>query len=210
MVEGTDLRGDLLARIAAKRAGLQAHLRKHRPRTRRLANATILLTSLSALLTVGPGTGDDRFRGTVAALDGLDKWQALCIAACVVSVAAAVLTQLSKSQDARTRLTTAEAVDTELEGLAFLLEFGQLPVEEAIKLYQQYTAKLGYLEDVAPGGGGPASAAPAPEPLDGPPGRVPVAADRPRVARGLPVVPPPARHAASRQSPRDRRPPPPH
>ena len=71
-------------------------------------------------------------------------------AALVVSVAAAVLTNIAKSQDADARLSTAEAVNAELEGLATLLHFGHLSLEDGVKLYQQYTAKIPFVEDLAP------------------------------------------------------------
>ena len=154
MVEGSDVRGDLLARIAAKRATVQAHIRRFGPRTRRRANAVVLLTSLSAVFTVGPAAGGEGFAEAVSTRLGLSAdsvvWRVLCLSALLVSVAAAVLTNLSKSHDAAVRLSTAEAVDGELEGLALLLEFGQLPVEDAVQLYQQYTAKLGFIAGAPP------------------------------------------------------------
>ena len=153
MDEGSgDVRRDLLARIAAKRAGVQAHLREHRPKTRRRANATVVLTSLAAAFTAGPAVGGERFAGGVAESLGLGSnsivWRVLCLAAVLVSVAAAVLTNLGKSQDDAVKLSTAEAVDDELEGLSLLVEFGHLPVEDAVKLFQQYTAKAGFIDDV--------------------------------------------------------------
>jgi hypothetical protein len=44
-------------------------------------------------------------------------------------------------------LSAAEAANAELEGLMTLLEFGHLPVEEAVKLYQQYAVKIPFVED---------------------------------------------------------------
>ncbi len=179
MDEGSaDVRRDLLARIAAKRAGVQAHLREHRPRTRRRANATIVLSSLAAVFTAGPAVGGERFAGGVADSLGLDSnsivWRVLCLAAVLVSLAAAILTNLGKSQDDAVKLSTAEAVDGELEGLSLLLEFGHLPIEDAVKLYQQYTAKAGFIDDVpvaagtgqgppSPGGGAAQGRPPEPQ-----------------------------------------------
>jgi hypothetical protein len=61
-------------------------------------------------------------------------------------------------------------VDGELEGLSLLLEFGQLPIDDAVKLYQQYTAKIGFIADVPwiVGDPRPGVAAPGPEPQPGP------------------------------------------
>jgi hypothetical protein len=67
-----------------------------------------------------------------------------------VSVASAVLTNIGKSSDEVARLSTAEAANAELEGLASLLQFGQLGVGDGVKLYQQYSVKIPFVDDVAP------------------------------------------------------------
>src|SRR5687768_7238818 len=54
MADDGDLRRDLVRRIEARRAAVQAFLRAHRPRTRRRANIIIICSSLSALFTAGP------------------------------------------------------------------------------------------------------------------------------------------------------------
>ena len=188
MDESSDGRQDLLARIAAKRASVQAHLRENRPKARRRANITLVLTSLGAVFTAGPAVGGERFSGGVASALNLSSdsvvWRVLCLGAVLVSVGAAVLTNFGKSQDATGQLSVAEAVDGELEGLSLLLEFGHLPVEDAVKLYQQYTAKTGFIDDVPVPAGSSQGLAPA-----GPP---PTAVAGEQRARGLPAVPPPA------------------
>ena len=82
--------------------------------------------------------GGESFAGGVEKALGLTSdsyvWRALCLLALLVSIGAAVLTNLGKSSDQGGRLPTAEAVDGELEGLSFVLEFGQLPLEDAVKL----------------------------------------------------------------------------
>jgi hypothetical protein len=122
-------------------------------------------------------------------------------------VAAAIVSGLSKSQETTAKLNTAAAVDSELEGLAFLLEFGELPVEDAVKLYRQYIAKIDFIEDdVAPVVAGPVSRAVEPE--QEPQRReararqpVPaVPADRGALSGDLPPVPPPRRRASLRQT----------
>ena len=45
------------------------------------------------------------------------------------------------------RLSSAEAANTELEGLAGLVQFGHLPVEDGVKLYQQYIVKIPFVDD---------------------------------------------------------------
>jgi hypothetical protein len=66
-----------------------------------------------------------------------------------------------------------------------LLEFGQLPVQDAVKLYQQYTSKINFIEDLPLVAAGHPAAAPA-EPVVG----------QPRTT-ALPAVPPPVHHQRS-------------
>jgi hypothetical protein len=147
------LRDDLLTRIESRRSDVRAYLRENRPRLRRRANLTIVLSALAALFTAGPAVGGETFSHSVQQNLGLGSdslvWRLLCLAALVVSLSAAVLTNVGKSEDAAGRLSAAEAVNAELEGLTTLLQFGQLPVEEAVKLYQQYAVKIPFVEDVA-------------------------------------------------------------
>jgi cytochrome bd-type quinol oxidase subunit 2 len=152
MTEDDALRRDLLARIDMRRAAVQAFLRANRPRIRRRANLTIVLSSLAAAFTAGPALGGEPFAESVQRTLGLVTdalvWQLLCLLALVVSVGAAVLTNIAKSQDSEARLSTVEAVNAELEGLAGLLHYGHLSLEDAVKLYQQYTARIPFVEDV--------------------------------------------------------------
>jgi cytochrome bd-type quinol oxidase subunit 2 len=152
MPEDDRLRRDLLARIEQRRAGVQAFLRANRPRIRRRANVTIVLSSLAAVFTAGPALGGVPFAESVQNSLGLSTesivWRVLCLAAMLVSVGAAVMTNIAKSQDAEARLSTVEAVNAELDGLAGLLHYGHLSVDDAVKLYQQYTAKVPFVEDV--------------------------------------------------------------
>lgn len=151
MADDAELRRDLLARIESRRAAVQAFLRDNRPRIRRRANITIVLSSLSAVFTAGPAVGGETFAASVQRTLGLASessvWRLLCLAALLVSVGAALMTNIGRSQDAVGRLGTAEAVNAELEGLTTLVEFGHLPVEDAVKLYQQYTVKIPFVDD---------------------------------------------------------------
>ena len=157
-------RRDLLQRIEARRAGVQAFLRENRPRVRRRANVTIVLTSLSAAFTAGPALGGESFTASVQNGLGLATesivWRVLCLFALLVSVGAAVMANIAKSQDADARLSTAEAANAELEGLATLLRFGQLSVEDGVQLYHQYVVKIPFVQDLTPTGPGPAEGGP--------------------------------------------------
>jgi cytochrome bd-type quinol oxidase subunit 2 len=156
MVDDGTLRQDLLARIDARRASVQAFLRGHRPRIRRRANITIVLSSLAAVFTAGPALGGEPFAESVQNTLGLASdstvWRVLCLLAMLVSVSAAVLSNIAKSQDDVARLSTAEAANAELEGLSTLLQFGHLSVDDAVKLYQQYSVKIPFVEEQAVGG----------------------------------------------------------
>jgi len=151
MPDDNDLRRDLLWRIDARRASVQAFLREHRPRTRRRATITVVLSSLAALFTAGPAFGGEPFAESVQDTLGLASdsyvWRTLCLLALLVSVGAAVLTNLGKAQDDVARLSSAEAANTELEGLAGLMHFGHLSVEDGVKLYQQYIVKIPFVDD---------------------------------------------------------------
>lgn len=171
MADDSEHRRDLLMRIEARRAGVQAFLRENRPRIRRRANITIVLTSLSAAFTAGPALGGETFAVSVQNGLGLSTdslvWRVLCLLALLVSVGAAVMTNIAKSQDADARLSTAEAANAELEGLATLLHFGHLSVDDGVKLYQQYAVKIPFVQDLVP------TAPPGWGPPPGPPGQSP-------------------------------------
>jgi hypothetical protein len=151
MADDSDLRRDLLWRIDARRASVQAFLRENRPRTRRLATITVVLSSMAAVFTAGPALGGEPFAQSVQNALGLVSdsyvWRTLCLLALVVSVGAAVLTNIGKSNNDMAKLSSAEAANTELEGLSSLLHFGHLSVEDGVKLYQQYSAKLPFVDD---------------------------------------------------------------
>ena len=84
---------------------------------------------------------------------GLDDssavWRSLCFLALLVSVGATVLTNINRSHDAVAELSAVEAADAELEGLATLLDFGTLSVEDGVKLYQQYVTKIPFVDDAS-------------------------------------------------------------
>jgi hypothetical protein len=154
MADDDQFRRDLLARIEIRRAAVQAFLRDNRPRIRRRANVTIVLSSLAAVFTAGPALGGEPFAEALQDSLGLRTdsivWQVLCLAALLVSISAAVMTNIAKSQDADARLSTVEAVNAELDGLTWLLHYGHLSVDDGAKLYQQYTSKIPFVEDLPP------------------------------------------------------------
>jgi hypothetical protein len=193
MADDSDLRRDLLWRIDARRASVQAFLRENRPRTRRLATITVVLSSMAAVFTAGPALGGEPFAQSVQNALGLVSdsyvWRTLCLLALVVSVGAAVLTNIGKSNNDMAKLSSAEAANTELEGLSSLLHFGHLSVEDGVKLYQQYSAKIPFVDDQ------PGATPPPPQPSGyylPPPG--PYEPPQPRPQHYAPPPPGPGRY----------------
>jgi hypothetical protein len=193
MADDSDLRRDLLWRIDARRASVQAFLRENRPRTRRLATITVVLSSMAAVFTAGPALGGEPFAQSVQNALGLVSdsyvWRTLCLLAMVVSVGAAVLTNIGKSNNDMAKLSSAEAANTELEGLSSLLHFGHLSVEDGVKLYQQYSAKIPFVDDQ------PGATPPPPQPSGyylPPPG--PYEPPQPRPQHYAPPPPGPVRY----------------
>jgi hypothetical protein len=196
MADDDALRRDLLWRIEARRASIQAYLREHRPRTRRRATVTIVLSSLAALFTAGPALGGEPFAQSVQDSLGLVSdsyvWRTLCMLALLVSLGAAILTNLGKANDDVARLSSAEAANTELEGLTGLLQFGHVSLEDGVKLYQQYIVKIPFVDELP--GGGPGS----PSPTQGPwPGQGPGQGQGQGQWQGqyAPLPPPPGQYA---------------
>ncbi len=113
MADQTDLRQDLLRRISARRAAIDAYLHERRPRVRRRSTALLTLTSASAVFTAGPALGGVPFAEAVRNALNVSNtsfvWRTLCILALLVSVGAAVLTNVSKSQEALGQLSAVEA-----------------------------------------------------------------------------------------------------
>jgi hypothetical protein len=168
MTEDDVLRRDLLWRIETRRASIQAYLRDHRPRTRRRATITVVLSSLAALFTAGPALGGEPFAQSVQNSLGLASdsyvWRTLCFLTLLVSLASAVLVNLGKANDDVAKLSSAEAANTELEGLTGLLQFGRVTLEDGAKLYQQYIVKIPFVDDLTPV---PVQAGPGPAPWPG-------------------------------------------
>jgi hypothetical protein len=154
MTEDGDVRQALAARVEMRRAGVRAFLRRNRPRLRRRANLAILLSSLAALFTAGPAVGGETFAGSVQQALGLNSdstvWRTLCLAAMLVSISTAIITNLSKSSDAAAHLAAAEVANAEFDSLATQLQFGHLSVEDAVKMYQQSSVKIPFIEDAPP------------------------------------------------------------
>jgi hypothetical protein len=152
MPDGTDWQR-LQERIKDRRDTLDVYLRVKRPRADRLTHASIVSSALSAALTAGPAVGGQRFVDRVAGsldIQGESVWRPLCLAAMVISIVAAITTNLSKAKNTEARIVNVEATNAELEGLQTLIEFEQLSLEDAVKLYQQYIARVPFVVEAPP------------------------------------------------------------
>jgi hypothetical protein len=154
MTDEARLRRQLLARIEKRQADIDGFLHDNRPRRNRLSNISIVSSAIAAVFTAGPAIGGLTFAQAVQRGLTLDQsapvWRTLCGGALIVSLVAAISTNLSKSQDLNSRVTAAEVCNTELEGLRAFVEFRHLPVEEAVELYQQYVAKIPFVAEAVP------------------------------------------------------------
>jgi hypothetical protein len=143
----------LLRRIKDRRRTVDAYLRSARPRAARLTYVSVVSSAVAAALTAGPGFGGERFvtatRGIVGGAPS-DVWQPICLITAIVSIIAAISANLSKAKNAEARIIHAEACNAELEGLQALVEFQQIPLEDAVKLYGQYVARIPFVPETTP------------------------------------------------------------
>ncbi len=139
--------------IERHRRTIRSFLRTARPRQLRLLNVSVVGSALAAAFTLGPAAGGSKFTEAVQRLLSLPSdstvWQVLCLAAVVLSVAAALATNLANSHGSAAKVSAAETCGAELEGLQVALSFGHIPIDDAVRLYQQYLAKISFLEDLA-------------------------------------------------------------
>jgi len=151
MKEEPENRQQLSALIEQRRSNIRSFLQHARPRRSRLTNMSVIGSALAAVLTVGPAAGGTKFTEGLQALLSLDDdstvWRVLCLAAALSSLAAAVATGLANSHELAARVSAAEACNAELAGLEGALAFGHLRVEDALQLYQQYIAKVVFVDD---------------------------------------------------------------
>jgi hypothetical protein len=151
MTTDSESRRELLEQIKSRRAAIGAYVRVLEPRGTRLTNLSIICSAIVTALTAGPALGGTQFTGVTAeALNVTETslvWRALCFLAMVLSMVAAIATNLYKSHDYAARLAKAEACNVALEGLETLIKFGQLSLAEAVTLYQQYVAEVSFVHE---------------------------------------------------------------
>jgi hypothetical protein len=151
-VNEEEARQKLAENIRHRRSCIKLFLRQQRPRRNRLTMASVVGSALAATLTAGPALGGTTFAtGVQGALDVEQSsvvWQVLCLGAMLASIVAAISTNLANSHSVAEKVTAAEASYVQLEGLQTALDLGRLPLEDALQLYQQYTAHVAFVDDV--------------------------------------------------------------
>jgi len=151
--EDPQAREELSLHIEQRRSAVKAFLSTARPRRKRLAYISIAGSALAALATVGPAAGGSRFTAAVQGIFSLGDdsivWRILCLAAVLLSLAAALATNLANSQNVASQVSAAEACNAELDGLETALTFGHMTTDNAVALYRQYVAKVAFIEDLS-------------------------------------------------------------
>jgi hypothetical protein len=152
MDEELQLRRELSERIERRRASIGEYLRRTRPRQSRLSTLSVIGSSVVAALTAGPGVGQQGFTNSVSSLLSLQDssvvWQTLCLLATILSVSVALATHFATAKGKAEQISAAQTCNAELEGLQTALAYGHLPLEEAVRLYQQYSVKAAFVEDL--------------------------------------------------------------
>ncbi|WP_246018498.1 hypothetical protein [Arthrobacter crusticola] len=150
-MEEQEARQKLIANIEQRQSAVRLFLRHERPRRNRLVMTSVLGSALAAGLTAGPALGGTKFAAGVQEALTLEQssivWQVLCLAAMLMSVAAAISTSLSNSHAVSTKVTAAEVCNAQLDGLKTALDLGRMSLEDAIELYQQYTIQVAFVDD---------------------------------------------------------------
>lgn len=150
----TEARQKLSDRIGTQEAAIGAYLRRERPRRNRLVNFTVWGSVLAAILTAGPAFGGTKFTSALQKVFSLQEsstvWQLLCLAAVLLSGAAALAANLASSHSVATKVTSAETCLAQLRALQAALQLGYLNPEDALKLFQQYVAQVSFVDPAAP------------------------------------------------------------
>jgi hypothetical protein len=155
MDESADTRQRLSDRINQKQQAIRSYLGRERPRRNRLSNISIVGSALAAMLTAGPAVGGTGFTEAIQGIFSLGDdsivWRFLCLAAVILSVAAALATNFANSRALGEKVSAAESANAQLDGLQLSLNFGNLAVADALKLYQQAVAPVAFVDEVPSG-----------------------------------------------------------
>ena len=137
----------LIEQLRSRRAQLDRFLRRALPQRRHLVNASILCSSLAALITAAPAFGGQSFTaGLTETLNlSVPSWRLLCGLASAASVVASVSTQLLQTSRLEEKVSRGLATRARLEALEQGLALGQFDrraVTEALLLCIETTTLL--------------------------------------------------------------------
>jgi hypothetical protein len=129
--------GDLSVLIRRTQDKVATYLVHARARQRRMLNLAIVAGALATALTASPALGGKNFADWLDATFGLTApaWQILCAGAAMCSLAAAIATQMLKSNNVDERVTRAENVKARLEVLDAGRMTGQLTPKQVATEY---------------------------------------------------------------------------
>ena len=139
--------GDLSYLIQGTRGQVGTYLLKARARQRRLLTLAVVAGALATLFAGAPAVGGQALSDQLAATFGLSSpaWQLLCTFAALCSLAAAVSTQLLKSQDLEEHVSKAESVRARLEILDVGRVTGTLTPEQVAAEYTACVALVSFI-----------------------------------------------------------------
>jgi hypothetical protein len=117
----------LVEQLRSQRAQLDRFLRRALPQRRQLVNASILCSSLAALITAAPAFGGQAFTtGLTETLNlSMPSWRLLCGLASAASVVASVATQVLQTSRLEEKVSRGLATRSRLEALEQGLALGQ-------------------------------------------------------------------------------------
>lgn len=115
-----EARQRLIENTEMRQSVIKLFLRQERPRRNRLATTSVVGSALAAGFTAGAAFGGLKFAAGVQEALTLEQssivWQVLCLAAMLMSVVAAVSTNLANSHSVAAKVSATEACNAQLEG----------------------------------------------------------------------------------------------
>ena len=139
--------GDLSVLIQGTRGEVTGYLIKARAQARRLLTLAVVAGALATLFAGAPAVGGKPLSDSLDATFGLSfpVWQVLCTVAAICALAAAISTQLLKSQNLEERVSKAESVRARLEILDIGRITGTLTREQIAAEYTACVALVSFI-----------------------------------------------------------------
>ena len=138
---------ELLKKVSARRAQVEAYIRKIEPRNRRLINLAIICgiagTAFAGVPAVGGSSAIESLKA--ATQPNLPIWQILCIGAALCTMIATIATSLRSNHETGGKLARAQACCARLEMLELLMISEKIELKEAIEKYGDFSADVSFL-----------------------------------------------------------------